>query len=314
MTCAEIAGTILTEPDRLGGSFAIGPRVLLSTEALARTGLTGVGSRVQHRLLVRLGPGAGQEEVSAAAADLRRVSEDPAFIRVETYAEAQPNLRRGLGRVGRFLGLVALVSLLVGGIGVAQAVRAWLAGRLDAIAVLRAIGMRPREVFGLFVGQTVVLALVGSVVGALIGTLVAKAVPGLLADLLPVKVQVGWQPEAMIRGIALGIGVAVLFGLRPLIDVLRVPPVRVLRRDADPLPVSRLAAASLTAVLAVGIAAAATVQSGSLGRGVQFGWSCAWSGAFLATWVRFSCVTGWRHWRGRGREPWAPWWRWASGC
>jgi putative ABC transport system permease protein len=266
----EIAGTVLTEPDRLGVSFAIGPRVLMSTEGLARTGLAGVGSRIEHRLLVRLGAGVNQEQVAAAAAALRRVSGDPAFIRVETYAEAQPNLRQGLGRVGRFLGLVALVSLMVGGIGVAQAVRAWLAGRLDAIAVLRAIGMRPREVFGLFLGQTVVLALAGSVVGGLLGTVVAKAVPGLLADLLPVKVQVGWQPEAMIRGIVLGLGVAVLFGLRPLIDVLRVPPVRVLRRDADPLPVSRIAGAGLAAVLAVGIAAAATIQSGSLGRGVQF--------------------------------------------
>jgi putative ABC transport system permease protein len=266
----EIAGTVITEPDRLGGSFAIGPRVLLSTEGLARSGLTGVGSRVEYNILVQLGSDAGQDEVLAAAETLRSVNKDSAFVRVETYVEAQPNLRRGLDRVGHFLGLVALVSLLVGGIGVAQAVRAWLAGRLDAIAVLRAIGMRPREVFGLFLGQTVVLALAGSTGGALIGSLVAKAVPGLMADLLPVTVQVGWQPEAIMRGIALGIGVAVLFGLRPLIDVLRVPPLRVLRRDADPLPVSRLAAATLTAMLAVGIAGAASVQSGSLGRGIQF--------------------------------------------
>ena len=266
----EIAGTVISEPDRLGASFAIGPRVLMSTEGLARSGLTGVGSRVEYRLLIQLASGVSQEEVSAAAAALRSVSKDPAFVRVETYAEAQPNLRRGLGRVGRFLGLVALVSLLVGGIGVAQAVRAWLTGRLDAIAVLRAIGMRPREVFGLFLGQTVALALAGSAVGALIGNLVAKAVPRLLTDLLPVTVHVGWQPEAMIRGIGLGVAVAALFALRPLIDVLRVPPVRVLRRDADPLPVSRLAAASLTGALAVGITTTATLQSGSLARGLQF--------------------------------------------
>jgi putative ABC transport system permease protein len=288
----EIAGTVVSEPDRLGASFAIGPRVLLSTEGLARSGLTGVGSRVEYNLLVKLRADAGQEEVVAAAQTLRNVNKDPGFIRIETYAEAQPNLRRGLGRVGRFLGLVALVSLLVGGIGVAQAVRAWLAGRLDAIAVLRAIGVRPREVFGLFLGQTIVLALAGSLAGGVIGTLVAKAVPGLLAELLPVGVQVGWQPEAMVRGIALGIGVAVLFALRPLIDVLRVPPLRVLRRDADPLPVSRLAAAGLSAVLAVGIATAATLQSGSLARGLQFaiGMSVATSLLALGAWLVMRAV------------------------
>lgn len=274
----EIAGTVVSEPDRLGVSFAIGPRVLMSTEGLEGSGLTGVGSRVKHKLLVKLDRGASPEEVTAAAADLQSASEDSAFMRVETYAEAQPNLRRGLGRVGHFLGLVALLSLLVGGIGVAQAVRAWLAGRLDAIAVLRAIGMRPREVFGLFLGQTVVLALAGSLVGALFGTLVAKSVPSLLTDLLPAEIQVGWQPEAMVRGIALGIGVAMLFALRPLIDVLRVPPARVLRREADPLPVSRPAAAGVTAALAFGVVAAATVQSGSFTRGLQFA-----IGIFVAT-------------------------------
>ena len=96
--------------------------------------------------------------------------------------------------------------------------------------------------------------LFGSLVGAVAGSLVARAVPGLLADVLPVTVEVGWQGGAMLRGIALGVGVAALFGLRPLIDVLRVPPVRVLRRDADPLPVSRTAATGLATVLAVGVA------------------------------------------------------------
>ena len=152
----------------------------------------------------------------------------------------------------------------------AQAVRAWLAGRLDAIAVLRALGVRPREVFVLYLGQTVLLGLAGSAAGALVGSVVARMVPGLLGDLLPIQVEVGWQPVAMARGLALGVGVAVLFALRPLRDVLKVPPVRVLRRDADPLPVSRAVAAALFAVLAAGVAATATVQSGSLGRGVQF--------------------------------------------
>ena len=66
---------------------------------------------------------------------LQKVLPNPAFYRIETFREAQPALRESIARVERFLGLVALLSLFVGGIGVAQSVRAWLAGRLDAIAV-----------------------------------------------------------------------------------------------------------------------------------------------------------------------------------
>ncbi len=265
-----INGTVAAEPDRLEIGFTLGPRVMMSPAGLDRTALLGLGSRVGYRVLVRLPGEATPAQVRAAAEPVRAAVVDPQFVEVETYAEAQPALRNALARVERFLGLVALVSLLIGGIGVAQAVRAWLAGRLDAIAVLRALGVRPREVFALYLGQTALLGLVGSVAGALVGVAVARLVPGFIGDLLPVQVEVGWQPAAMGRGVALGVGVAVLFALRPLFDVLRVPPVRVLRRDADPLPVSRGVATALFAVLAAGVTATATFQSGSLVRGVQF--------------------------------------------
>lgn len=267
----EIAGTITDEPDRLEIGVTLGPRVLLSTSGLERSGLMGLGSRVGYRILVRLVDESTPAEVEAAAATVREAIADPNFVNVETYTQAQPSLRTALSRVERFLGMVALLSLLIGGIGVAQAVRAWLAGRLDAIAVLRALGVRPREVFFLYLGQTAFLALVGSVLGALAGALAAQAVPGFLENLLPVQVEVGWQPAAMLRGVALGVGVAVIFGLRPLFDVMRVPPVRVLRRDADPLPVGKVVAAVLFAVLATGVMTTATLQSGSIVRGVLFG-------------------------------------------
>ena len=278
----EIAGVITAEPDRLEIGVTLGPRVLLSVAGLERTGLLGLGSRVRHRLLVRLADGSTPAEVEAAAATVREAIADPEFVNVETYTEAQPALRTALDRVERFLGMVALLSLLIGGIGVAQAVRAWLAGRLDAIAVLRALGVRPREVFILYLAQTALLALVGSVLGAIAGALAAKAVPGFLQTLLPVQVEVGWQPLAMARGVGLGVGVAVIFGLRPLFDVLRVPPVRVLRRDADPLPVGRVVATVLFSILVVGVMTTATFQSGSVVRGVLFGFGLIVAAAVLA--------------------------------
>jgi len=183
-----ISGVVTAEPDRMGASFSFGPRILLSLASLERTGLAGLGSRVSYQLLVRLPDGTTAEGLAAAAETVRGAVAEPEFVEIETAAEAQPSLRSGLGRVERFLGLVALLSLLIGGIGVAQAVRAWLAGRLDAIAVLRALGVRPREVFGLYLGQTAVLAVLGSVVGAFAGTLVAREVPAMVSGLLPVEV------------------------------------------------------------------------------------------------------------------------------
>ncbi len=265
-----IAGVVTAEPDRLEVSFTLGPRVLLSLAALDRTGLTATGSRVRYRVLVRLPGAAEAEETRRAAAALRAALPEPELAEVQTFVEAQPALRRGLERAERFLALVALLSLLIGGIGVAQAVRAWLAGRLDAIAVLRAVGVRPREALALYLGQTAALALAGSALGAAAGALAARAVPGLLAGVLPVAVEVGWRPAAMARGAALGVAVALLFALRPLADVLRVPPVRVLRRDAEPVPVRRGVAALLAAVLLAGVAAAAAVQSGSAAHGALF--------------------------------------------
>ena len=266
----RIAGVIDSEPDRLEISFTLGPRVLLSVDGLERTGLIGLGSRVTYKLLAALPAGVTADEVTRAAAAVRAAIGDSSVASVETYLEAQPALRRGLGRVESFLGLVALLSLLIGGIGVSQAVRAWISGRLHAIAILRAIGVRPREIFALYLGQTAVLALIGSGAGAVIGSLVAAAVPTVLGGILPVPIEVGWQPGAMVRGLVLGLGVAVLFGLRPLFEVTRVRPVRVLRQSVEPLPTSRPVTIGLWSILVAGIAVAATFQSGSLIRGLWF--------------------------------------------
>lgn len=266
----RIAGAVLSEPDRVSVSFTIGPRVFLSAEGLARTQLEGKGSRVGHRTLIKLPPGFSAERLPQAKTRLQRALAGSSFYRIETYKEAQPALRNSIERVDRFLGLVALLSLFVGGIGVAQSVRAWLASRLDAIAVLKCLGMRPREIFPLYLGQTALLGLAGSLVGIVLGAAVQLALPGLFPDLIPAELVRPWQPLALLRGLALGVGVAVLFSLPSLSAVLRVPPARVLRRDAEPLPSHRWATAATLIVLGTGIWAMATAQSRSLDLGSRF--------------------------------------------
>jgi putative ABC transport system permease protein len=266
----RVAGVVLSEPDRVGISFTLGPRVFLSGAGFARTPLESQGSRVGYRALVKLPEGTSGAALNAAAERLKRLLPKTESFRVETYRQAQPALRQNLSRVERFLGLVALLSLFVGGIGVAQSVRAWLASRLDTIAVLKCLGMRPREIFPLYLGQTALLGLAGSLVGIAAGAAVQLVLPSLFPDLIPADLIRPWQPAALLRGLALGLGVALLFSLPPLSAVLRVPPARVLRRDAEPLPRHRWVAGATVLVLAAGIWGMATLQSHSSRLGIQF--------------------------------------------
>jgi putative ABC transport system permease protein len=277
-----VSGVVLDEPDRIGSAFTLGPRVFLSPAGLERAGLERFGSRISHRTLLALSDAAGRAEVETLAEELRDLLPATRTHRVETYAEAQPALRQGIERAERFLGLAALLSLLIGGVGVSQTVRSWLAGRLDAIAVLRCLGFRPREVLALYFGQTTLLGLAGSALGAAVGTLVLVLVPRLLGTLLPeVEIDVV-QPAAILQGVMLGVGVALVFAFGPLLTSGSVPPLRVLRRDVEPpepRAVQRLGVASL---IVVGIIAAAAIQSESIERGLQFTAGVAVATAVLA--------------------------------
>lgn len=266
----RITGVVLSEPDRISVSMTLGPRIFLSSDGFRRAGLAGYGSRIEHRTLLKVPAGFPVSGLNAAKERLQKVIADPTFYRIETYRDAQPALRRSLARVERFLGLVALLSLFVGGIGVAQSVRAWLAGRLDAIAILKCLGLRPREIFPLYLGQTALLGLTGSLVGIALGVALQLILPSLFPDLIPGHLIRPWQPGALLRGLALGVGVAVLFSLPPLSAVLRVPPARVLRRDAEPLPSHRWVMVATTAVLALGVWVMASFQAQSWDLGARF--------------------------------------------
>jgi putative ABC transport system permease protein len=268
-----VAGRILAEPDKINVSLALGPRVMLSLGGFEHTGLEAFGSRVERTILVTLGAGATAADAEAAAKTLRAAIPEASGVRVQTYANAQPALRDGLRRASRFLGLVALVSLILGGVGVAQSVRAWLSSRYDAIAILKCLGVRPREIVALYAAETALLGLVGSLAGVAVATAILAVAPRFLTGLLPALSIDAWQPAAALRGLALGTGVAVLFSVPPLSALRLVPPLRVLRRDAEPLASGLLARAAVVVALVAGVFGAGVVQSGSarIAAGFAFG-------------------------------------------
>lgn len=260
----RVAAIVNNEPDRIIGFMYIGPRVYLSPETFAATGLADVSVGVRYKALVKL-PEMTPEQIEAVKTSIEEAIEksQTGSGRVETYIEGRPSLQRGLDRLGRFLGMIALLSLLLGGVGVAQAVRAWIAGRMDAIAVLKCIGMRPREIFLLYVAQAMLLGLIGSAIGAVLGLGFTALLPIVFREYIPADLINWWQPRAALSGLMLGIAVATVFSLPPLVSVLRVPPVRVFRRNAEPLPGARWVRVVTALITGFGIAALAGIQARS---------------------------------------------------
>ncbi|MYA07109.1 MAG: FtsX-like permease family protein [Holophagales bacterium] len=266
----RIIGSLEGEPDRLPAGFAFGPRVVVGVAAQEAARIFPFAGFGGYRVLVRLPGEHSLEELETRANALRGEIDDNAAVRVETYADAQPGIREDLERLSRYLGLVALLSLLVGGVGVAQGIRAWLTQRLDALAVLKCLGARPRDLMRTYVVQAVLLGLVAGVIGGVAGLLSILLVPAILGGALPVEAVSIWQPWAFGRGVALGIGVSTAFSAPALLVVLRAPPVRVFRSGAEPLPGSRLASALSVFAVGAGVAGSTALQAGSLWLALRF--------------------------------------------
>src|SRR5262249_19970420 len=152
-----ISGIILQEPDRGVGVFSLGPRVMIASEDLERTHLVRPGSRIRHRMLFRLPAGASAPAFRENLAE--RLSD--ASVRIITYAQAQPGVRRFWDQLTMYLGLTGLVALMVGGIGVAVSVRAFVRGKLATIAVLRSLGAGWRQILAAYLLQTAALGVGG---------------------------------------------------------------------------------------------------------------------------------------------------------
>jgi putative ABC transport system permease protein len=281
-----VSGVVTGEPDRLAGPFALGPRIFVSSSGLERSGLVRFGSRVRRKVLLRLPPSAGKDETRRAAEALRRAGGTDGAVAVKTAFDSEPGLREGMKRVDRFLGLVALLSLLVGGVGVALTTRAWIAGRLDALAIMRCLGARPGEVFALYLVQLGLLGLAASAAGTAAGLSVVYLLPRHVEALKFLGGIVVFPWVAALRGLLLGTGVALVFGVPPLSATRRVPPSRVLRRDVDPVPASPwgVALSSLAAVGGTFGAAAIQARSALVGGAFTAGLLVVAGVLALAAW------------------------------
>ncbi|MBC7577437.1 MAG: ABC transporter permease [Tardiphaga sp.] len=226
----QIRSEISAEPDKLAGGVGFAPRFLASEDALRATKLLQPGSLVRWIYRARLADGANNR-AAGTLADNARAALPQAGWEIRTRDNASPQLERTITRFTQFLTLVGLAALLVGGVGVANAVKSHIDRRRDVIASLKALGATGRDVFAIYLTQVLVLAAVGSLIGLLLGAALPFIIVGLFGSLLPLPVVPALHPGELALSLLYGLLTALAFGLWPLARVHDVP-VAALFRDA----------------------------------------------------------------------------------
>jgi putative ABC transport system permease protein len=233
----RIAAVVVNEPDRLSGSFAAGPRVLISRQGLIDSGLLAPGSRAGQRYLFKVPPPKSGAPISDdAVADLKaRLIKLLPEAQITDYRETNPALTAGLDQATSLLSLMSLVALVLGAVGVAMAMRAHLAQRLDTIAIMKSLGASSGQIIKIYLIQTLLLGAAGGLLGVLLGIGVQLAFPYLLASLINVRPDFHIDPHAVLAGLGAGLLTTLLFTLPPLLDIRGIRPILILRRNVDEL-------------------------------------------------------------------------------
>jgi putative ABC transport system permease protein len=231
----SIAGTLENVPGDAGIASAFGPRVFIPASQLDNTGLLVFGSRAEYEAMIAVPAGT---DVAKLAKEVRSEL-DSARVRVRTAADTERNLTDGVTQLHRFLGIVGLVALLLGGIGVASAIHAYVSEKIDTVAILRCLGATTAQVITIYAATAAAMGLLGALGGVLLGVLTQFALPSVLGDFMPVDVRPTLAPGALVAGLVTGVWVALIFALRPLLAIRHVSPLQALRRTVSELPRGR---------------------------------------------------------------------------
>ncbi|HYF54946.1 MAG TPA: ABC transporter permease [Salinarimonas sp.] len=250
----ELRAAIRSEPDKIAAGIGFGPRLLMSLEGLRATGLVQPGSLVRWTYRLDLPSNA------ASDADLARV--EAAIARdapeagweVRSRVNADPRFARNIERFAQFLTLVGLTALLVGGVGVANAVRGFMDGKRDTIATLKSLGAPGSQVVAIYLVQVMLIAGLGIAIGLALGAALPFVLVAALGGALPVPIVATLAPGELGLAAVYGALTALAFALAPLGRAHDVPVSGLFRDRVDPerrWPRKRYVAALAVAVTAL---------------------------------------------------------------
>ncbi len=269
----RIAAVLKSEPDRIAFGIDVGPRILITRKGLEQSGLIQFGSRASESFLYRL-PSRGLSLEEARDTISSGISRR---IRITDYRDPNPSVSRGLQRAARFLSLIGLLALLVGGLGVSTTIHTYLRQKLDSIAILKCLGGRSKQIMRIYLVQGLVLGALGSALGVGLGYLIQLLFPWLLKGLVDLPTNLEIAPGAAVQGFTVGILTTLLFLLPPLLAIRKIQPMRVFLREMPETKYSTLTrlrqdllplVSSLLILL--GVALVASWLAGSLRWGAIF--------------------------------------------
>ena len=275
-----IAAEILLEKDRGAGFMNFAPRVMLALDDLASTGLVQNGSRINYRTQL-----AGS--ANAIAAYQRWLAQEIKTgavrgVQLESLESGRPEMRATLERARQFLSLVGLLTAMLAALAIAMAARRFMQRHIDAVAMLRCLGLRQSEVTRIYLVEFLIIGTAGGVLGVLIGFgahfLLLEWLGALMTTRLPPP---GWLPAA--QGMATGLLLLLGFAIPPVLQLRNVPHNRVIRREQDPPRAFTLSGYLLALASFIGLL---LWQSGNIRLGLLT------SGGFIAV-LAVAALAGW---------------------
>ncbi|EKF18679.1 ABC transporter permease [Nitratireductor pacificus] len=250
----ELRAALVSEPDAVSDGFGFAPRLLMSLDGLEATGLIQPGSLVEHVYKIRLPAGADERALVAIREQAGKDFPDAGWS-IRSRNNAAPSLSSNIERFSQFLTLVGLTALVVGGVGVANAVRAYLDGKRSVIATFKSLGASGGFVFTVYLVQIGLIAGIGIVAGLALGALMPFAASAVLAGVLPVPATGGLYPGALGIAALFGLMITLVFAIMPLGRARDVPATALFREMGVegrgwPKPVYIAVSAGIAAALA----------------------------------------------------------------
>jgi putative ABC transport system permease protein len=229
----EIRAALRNEPDKLAGGIGFGPRLLISEAGLRATGLVQPGSLVRWHYRVKLPESDASDRAAAALVSAAEKQLPEAGWEARTRSNASPALERNVERFTQFLTLVGLTALLVGGVGVANAVRSHLDRKRDTIAAMKSLGATGGRVFVIYLTQVLSLAAVGAAIGLVLGAALPFAISAAFGKVIPLPIEPALHPGQLALALLYGLMTAFAFAIWPLGRAHDIPVSALFRDHID---------------------------------------------------------------------------------